>query len=414
MNQRRRVVVTGLGAVTPLGLDVPSFWSGLTEGRLGIREITCFDTTDFPVKIAGEIRDYRPQDTIDKKSARRMDRISQFAMTAAKEAFADAGLEGAFEEKRAGAIIGNGIGGLLSITSEQDRLRAKGPARISPFFVPAAIGNMPGGNVAIELGLKGPNMTVVTACASATNAIGEAAEKIRFGLADVMLAGGTEASLCPLGIGGFASMGALSDSSDPARASIPFDADRSGFVMGEGAGILVLESLDHAQARGATILAEIAGYATTCDAFHITAPETSGAGASEAMRLALEQAGCAPKDVDYINAHGTSTPFNDVIETRAIRTTFAEDADRVLVSSTKSMTGHLLGAAGAIEGIACVQALRTGQVPPTIGITNQDPECDLDVVSQAGAREAKVEVAMSNSLGFGGHNSVLVFRRCTP
>ncbi len=410
MNREQRVVVTGLGAVTPIGLDSHTFWESLTQGKLGIKPIKAFDTQDFPIKIAGEIQDYDPLLTIDKKIARRMDRISQFAMTAAKEAYDMAGLEGQFVAERAGIIIGNGIGGLLSITEEQIKLIDKGPARISPFFVPAAIGNMAGGNVAIALGLKGPNMTVVTACASATNAIGEAYNKIKYRLADVMLAGGTEASICPLGIGGFASMGALSDSDDPARASIPFDADRSGFVMGEGAGIIVLESLEHAQKRNANILGEVVGYSTTCDAFHITAPETTGEGAKNAMNLAIEEAQIDKESIGYINAHGTSTPFNDVIETRAIKAVFGDYAHQLLVSSTKSMTGHLLGAAGAVEAIACIKVLQTGMVPPTIGVQKQDPECDLDIVANV-VREKHVEYAMSNSLGFGGHNSVILMKR---
>ncbi len=411
MKEQRRVVVTGLGAVTPIGLNADSFWQGLTEGRLGIKNIQVFDTTDFPIKIAGEILDYDPLKTIDKKNSKRMDRISQFAMTAAIEAYGMAGLEeGNYQPDRAGVMIGNGIGGLLTITTEQVKLMKKGPARISPFFVPAAIGNMPGGNVAIELNLKGPNMTLVTACASATNAIGEAFHKIKFDLADIMFAGGTEASLCPLGIGGFASMSALSDSDDPAYASIPFDKNRSGFVMGEGAAILVLEEMEHAKKRGALILGEVCGYGSTCDAFHITAPETSGRGATLAMNQAIEEGGIEKEEVGYINAHGTSTPFNDVIETRAIKTLFGEAAKDLLVSSTKSMTGHLLGAAGAVEALACVKALETGIIPPTIGTKEQDPECDLDIVAHE-ARKKDIKYALSNSLGFGGHNSVLLFKR---
>ncbi|QRN86904.1 beta-ketoacyl-ACP synthase II [Clostridia bacterium] len=407
----RRVVVTGLGAVTPIGLTADSFWQGLTEGRLGIKKIQSFDTTDFPIKIAGEIIDYDPLETLDKKKSKRMDRISQFATTASIEAFAMAGLtKDNYDPDRAGVMIGNGIGGLLTITTEQEKLMAKGPSRISPFFVPAAIGNMPGGNVAIELNLKGPNMTLVTACASSTNAIGEAFHKIKFDMADIMLAGGTEASLCPLGIGGFASMSALSDSDDPTCASIPFDKNRSGFVMGEGAGILVLEELEHAKKRGAKIFGEICGYSSTCDAYHITAPETTGRGASLAMKQAIEEGGIDKEDVDYINAHGTSTPFNDVIESRAIQALFGEATKELMVSSTKSMTGHLLGAAGAVEAIACIKALETGIVPPTIGVREQDPECNLDIVAHE-ARRKNIKYAMSNSLGFGGHNSVLLMKR---
>lgn len=411
MNEMRRVVVTGLGAVTPIGLTADSFWQGLTEGRLGIKKIQSFDTANFPIKIAGEIVDYDPLETLDKKKSKRMDRISQFATTASIEAYRMAGLtKENYDPDRAGVMIGNGIGGLLTITTEQEKLMKKGPSRISPFFVPAAIGNMPGGNVAIELNLKGPNMTLVTACASSTNAIGEAYHKIKFDMADIMLAGGTEASLCPLGIGGFASMSALSDSDDPACASIPFDKNRSGFVMGEGAGILVLEELGHAQKRGAKILGEVCGYSSTCDAFHITAPETTGRGAALAMQQAMGEAGIGKEDVDYINAHGTSTPFNDAIESRAIQTVFGEATKQLMVSSTKSMTGHLLGAAGAVEAIACIKALETGIIPPTIGVKEQDPECKLDIVAHK-ARKKEIQYAMSNSLGFGGHNSVLLMKR---
>ncbi len=410
MNDKKRVVVTGLGAVTPIGLDVPAYWEGLKSGTLGIGEITSFSLEDFPVKIAAEITDYDPKKTLDKKAFKRMDRMSQLAMTAAKEAFADADLPGAYAPERAGVILGNGIGGILSLTDSHVNLLNKGPSRVSPFFVPMAIGNMAGGNIAIELDLKGPNMTVVTACAASTNAIGEAMRKIQGGEADIMLTGGTEASICPLALAGFHSMSALSDSADPQRASIPFDRERSGFVMGEGAAVLVLEELEHARKRGATIYAELSGYGATCDAYHITAPESEGTGAVRAMELALEEAGIARDRVGYINAHGTSTPYNDEIETRAIRKVFGDWADQLSVSSTKSMTGHLLGAAGAIEAVACVKALVEGVVPPTIGMKEADPACDLDYTTD-GARTRELEFAMSNSLGFGGHNAVILLGR---
>lgn len=410
METIRRVVVTGMGAVTPLGLNGEDFWNSLVSGVLGIGRIGAFDASGFPVCIAAEVRDYDPTRTIDRKTARRMDRFSQFALTAAREAWAMAGLEGRHAPERTGVILGNGIGGILSLVQEQHNLDSKGPERVSPFFVPAAIGNMPGGNIAIELGCKGPNMTVVTACASATNALGEAFGAIRDDRADVVISGGTEASVCPLALAGFASMSALSDSDDPARGSIPFDRERTGFVMGEGAGILVLEELGHALRREAPILGEICGYGTTCDAFHITAPETGGHGALQAMRQALAQAGVAPEEVGYINAHGTGTPYNDEIETLAIRTLFGEHADALCVSSTKSMTGHLLGAAGAVEAIACLRALETGVLPPTIGLREPDPACDLDYVPLV-SRKKEIRYALSNSLGFGGHNAVLLMRR---
>lgn len=403
-------MVTGMGAVTPIGLTVKDYWQSLQEGRLGIEKISSFDTQDFPVSLAAEINDYDPKDSLDRKSIKRMDRISMLAMTAAQEAFLMAGLEGAFDPRRAGVLVGNGIGGLLTITQGQDKLVKRGASRISPFFVPNAIGNMPGGNIAIGLGLEGPNMTLVTACASATNALGEAFHKIKFGLADLMLAGGTEASICPLGVGGFAAMGALSDSDDPSRASIPFDKDRSGFVMGEGAGILVLESLEHAQKRGARILAEMTGYGASCDAYHITAPEESGAGAVRAMEAALAEGHTAKEDIGYINAHGTSTPFNDAIESQAIRQVFGDHTDKLLVQSTKSMTGHLLGAAGAVEAISCVKSLQTSIIPPTIGTQKIDPVCPVPVVVGQVAHK-DLTALMTNSLGFGGHNAVLVMRR---
>lgn len=408
--ENRRVVVTGLGAVTPIGLNTDQYWEGLMEGRLGIREIQSFSTEDFPVKYAAEIQDYRPEDTLDKKAVKRMDRMSQLAMTAAREAFRDAGLAEQFVPERTGIILGNGIGGILSLTDEHEKMLEKGYGRVSPFFVPMVIGNMAGGNVAIDLNLKGPNMTVVTACAASTNAVGEAFRKIRSGEADVMLTGGTEASICRLSVAGFYSMSALSQGTEPHRASIPFDRNRSGFVMGEGAGVLVLESLEHARVRGARILAEVCGYGATCDAYHITAPETEGTGAVRAMELALADGGLSPEDVDYINAHGTSTPYNDEIETRAIRKVFGGHADRLAVSSTKSMTGHLLGAAGAIEAVACVKALETGWIPPTMGLEEPDPACDLNYTPHRAVKKDP-RVVMSNSLGFGGHNAVIVLRR---
>jgi 3-oxoacyl-[acyl-carrier-protein] synthase II len=408
---KRRVVVTGIGAVTPLGNTTGKTWEGIKIGKCGIDFITLFDTAGFKVKIAAEVKNFDVERHIDKRAAKRMDRFSQFAVAAAKEAYRNAGLEGAeFDRSRFGVIISSGIGGLATIEKEHQKALEKGFDRVSPFFVPMNIANLAAGNVAIELGAKGSCLCVVTACASGTDAVGEALRHIRDGYAEIMIAGGSEASITPLGIAGFSSMKALCENNQLSRSSIPFDAERSGFVMGEGAGILVLEELNHALARGAKILAEAAGYGSACDAYHITAPCPDGAGAASAMERAVTDAGIRPDRIQYINAHGTSTPLNDSIETAAIKKVFGKHAEKIAVSSTKSMTGHMLGASGAVEAAITVMALAEGFLPPTINYKHPDPECDLDVVPNRG-RRCDIEYAMSNSLGFGGHNSSLVFRK---
>jgi len=408
-----RVVITGLGAVTPLAGDAAGFWKNIQKGTCGIAEITAFDTTGHKAVLGAEVKGFKPEDCLDKKEVRHMDRYCQFAMVAAEEAYRDARLaEAELNRERFGVIIGSGIGGLLTIEEQHSRLLEKGLGRVSPFFIPMAIGNMAAGNVAIKLGAKGICLAIVTACASGTNAIGEAFHKIRNGEADVIVAGGAEAPVTPLAVAGFSSMTALSFASDPLRASIPFDKERDGFVIGEGAGVLVLESLDHAQKRGAGIYAEIAGYGTTCDAYHMTSPAPGGEGGARAMRLALWDAGIQPGELSYINAHGTGTPYNDKFETEAIKTVCGEAAYRIPVSSTKSMTGHLLGAAGAIEALICAKACQEDFLPPTIGYRVKDEDCDLDYVPNAG-RPAVVNYALSNSLGFGGHNASLIVKKWT-
>lgn len=407
----RRVVITGLGAITPLGNTVNDFWNGIKEGKCGIDRITAFDVENFKVKLAAEVKDFKPEDYMDRKSARRMDRYCQFAMAAAKEAVEDSALD--FEKlnrDRVGVFVGSGIGGLATIEVENQKLVEKGPNKVSPMMIPMIIGNMAAGNIAIQYGTKGVCTTVVTACATGTNAIGEAFEMIKNGRADVMITGGAEASVTPLSIAGFTNLTALSKSEDPERASIPFDKEREGFVMGEGAGILILEELSHALSRGAKIYGEVVGYGATCDAYHMTSPEPSGEGAAKAMLMAIEEAGIEKEMVSYINAHGTSTPYNDKFETAAIKTVFGEDAYKIPVSSTKSMTGHLLGAAGAIEGVVCIKSMQEGFIPATIGYKVKDEECDLDVVPNVG-RKAEVKYAMSNSLGFGGHNASILLKK---
>ncbi|HPT96782.1 MAG TPA: beta-ketoacyl-ACP synthase II [Armatimonadota bacterium] len=408
---RRRVVVTGLGAITPLGNTVAAYWEGLKAGRSGAGPITRFDASPFTTRIACEVKGFNPEEYIDPREVRHIDRFAQFAIAAAKQAVADSGLEITPENaERIGVVIGSGIGGIETWEKQHAIYLNRGPGRISPYFVPMMICDMAAGHVSITLGCKGPNLATVTACATGTHAIGDAASIIRRGDADVMIAGGTEAAITPMGVGGFCAARALSTRNDePERASRPFDKDRDGFVPGEGVGVLVLESEEHARARGAMIYAEVAGYGMTGDAHHITAPAPGGEGAARAMLLALKDAGMAPSDVDYINAHGTSTQANDVAETAAIKRAYGEHARKLMVSSTKSMTGHLLGAAGGIEAIACALAVRYGVVPPTINYETPDPECDLDYVPNT-AREVRVRAAMSNSLGFGGHNACLIFR----
>lgn len=408
---KNRVVVTGMGAITPLGNDISSFWKGIKEGKNGIDFITLFDAERSKVKIAAEVKDFKPENYIDKKEARRMDRYAQLAMAAAKEAVEDSGLDlESINKERFGVLIGSGIGGLSTIEKEVKNILEKGPNRVSPFFIPMAISNMAAGNVAIKYGAKGVCTSVVTACATGTNAIGDAMKIIQQGIADVMIAGGSEGSITELAVAGFANMTALTTSNDPNNASIPFDAKRSGFVIGEGAGILILESLEHAKKRGARIYAELVGYGSTCDAYNMVQPAPEGEGGARAMKLAIEDAGIKPEEISYINAHGTSTYYNDKYETMAIKSVLKEAAYKVPVSSTKSMTGHLLGAAGAIEAIVCVKALEEGFIPPTINYKDPDPDCDLDYVPNEG-RKAELIYAMSNSLGFGGHNATIVFKK---
>ncbi|MBP3909262.1 MAG: beta-ketoacyl-ACP synthase II [Turicibacter sp.] len=407
---KRRVVVTGLGTVCPVGNDVETMWENIKNGVCGIDEITHFDTTDFKVKLAGEIKNLNVEDYINKKEAKRLDRFSQLAMIASKQAYEDAKLNAEeIDANRFGIILSSGIGGLETIENEKEKGLKKGYERVSPFFIPMAIGNLAAGNVAIMLGAKGACLDIVTACAAGTNSIGEAFKYVRDGYADIMLTGGAEASITPLGIGGFSSMKALSTATDKNRASIPFDAERNGFVMGEGAGALVLEEYEHAKKRGATIYAEIIGYGVSCDAFHMTAPDAEANGAAACFKMALNDAQISADDIDYINAHGTSTPLNDKLETLGVKKVFGEDT-KVMLSSTKGNTGHLLGAAGAVEAIITVKSLQDGFVPGTINYSQPDPECDLDIVPNQG-RKQDIQYAMSNSLGFGGHNACIVLKK---
>lgn len=406
----RRVVVTGMGAITPIGNNVNDFWSNAKRGKLGIDFVTLVDKDEVSVKVAGEVKNFNAEELIGKKESKRLDRFSQFALVAADEAIKSAGLDlDNMDRNRIGVIVGSGIGGFETIETEITKM-ARDSKRVSPFFIPMAIINMASGNISIKYGLKGPSTSVVTACATGTNSIGEAFRQIKHGYADCMLAGGVEAPITKIGIEGFASLKALNSSNNPSRSSIPFDKNRSGFVMGEGAGILVLESLESAKKRGAKILAEVVGYGSTCDAYHITSPDPDGEGASRAMFDAINEANINPSEVSYINAHGTSTPFNDKFETIAIKRTFKDNAYKIPVSSTKSMTGHLLGAAGAIEAIICIEAIIDNFVPPTIGYENKDEDCDLDYVPNEG-RSHEVNYALTNSLGFGGHNATLLFKK---
>lgn len=408
---KRRVVVTGLGAVTPLGSSVESFWSGIKAGKVAIGEITKFDTSDFKVKLAAEVKDFVAKEHMDFKSAKRMELFSQYAVAAANEALKDSGIDMAQEDPfRVGVIVGSGIGSLQSMEREEQRLLDKGPSRVDPLLVPKMITNMAAGNVSIATGAKGKCTNVVTACATGTHCIGDAFRAIQYGDADVMIAGGTESSVCPIGIAGFASLTALTSSQDPLRASIPFDRDRSGFVMGEGAGIVILEELERAKARGAKILAEVVGYGATADAYHITSPAEDGSGAARAMTEAMQEAGVTPDQVDYINAHGTSTHHNDLFETRAIKLAFGEAAHKVKINSTKSMIGHLLGAAGGVEFIVCVKSIQDGFIHQTAGSAESEEELDLNYMFGAPA-EQEVRYAMSNSLGFGGHNGTLLIKK---
>jgi 3-oxoacyl-[acyl-carrier-protein] synthase II len=412
MNEQRRVVVTGLGLVSPLGTGVEKNWQAILEGRSGIREITRFATDGFASRIAGEVPDFKAEDFIESKEIKKMDLFIQFALGAAAMAMADSGLkiEGEFADE-VGVIIGVGLCGLDTIEVTHKALLDGGPRKISPFFIPKVISNLAAGHIAIRYGAKGVNWTPTSACASGTHAIGEAFHLIRRGMQDAVIAGGAESVITPLGVGGFAAMKALSTRNDePERASRPFDKERDGFIVGEGAGVLILEEREQALKRGAKIYAEVIGYAANGDAHHMTAPAPNGEGAARCMRLALKDAGVAPSDIDYINAHGTSTEYNDANETTAIKTVFGEHAAKVAVSSTKSMTGHLLGAAGAVEGVYSVLALYHGVLPPTINYENPDPTCDLDYVPNT-ARKADIKVALSNSFGFGGTNACAIFRR---
>jgi len=408
---KRRVVITGLGVVHALGKDINTFWDAIKEGKNGITTVTKFDTTDFSTKVAAQIVDFDPSAYIDKKEAKRMDLFCQYAIVAAQQAIDMAGLDASkLDPFRAGVLIGSGIGGIETLEDNCRTMFEKGPRRVSPFFVPMMIANMASGQVAIRFGFKGYNACVVTACATANHSIGDAMRVIQNGYADVMITGGSEASITPLGFVGFCAAKAMSENEDPNTACRPFDKDRDGFVMGEGAGILVLEEYEHAKRRGAKILAELVGYGCTCDAYHITVPSPDGEAGIRCMQLALEDAGIAPEQLGYINAHGTSTPLNDPMETSVIKRVLGKHAEKVPVSSTKSMTGHLLGAAGGIEAVITVMALQDGFLPPTINLKNQDPECDLDYIPNVG-RKQKVEYALSNALGFGGHNGVLIFKR---
>ncbi len=407
----RRVVVTGLGAVTPIGNTVEEYWASLKEKKVGIAPITAFDPSDFKVKLAAEVRDFDPQDYMDRKTARRMDRFSHFAVAAAGMALSDAGFsEDCVDPYRIGVAVGNGIGGIAEIEECHTKLTEGGPRKVPPLFVPRIISNIAAGNVAIQYGLKGKNFNVSSACASGSHSIGEAFRTIQYGDADMMVTGGTESCITPLVAAGFQALTALTSSEDPFRASIPFDRERSGFVLGEGAGLLVLEELNHAKARDARIYAEILGYGATCDAYHITAPLEDGSGAQKTMEFAMADAGITPDEVDYINAHGTGTQANDVMESRAIEAAFGEHAKQLKVSSTKSMIGHLLGGAGGVEAVACVKSVEEGYIHATAGYRVPDEACTLDYVTGDGIA-AEVRYCLSNSLGFGGHNATLCFGR---
>ena len=407
----RRVVVTGLGALTPLGLNVEESWNGIKEGKVGIDKITLIDASEHKAKVAGEVKNFNAEEYLGKKEAKRMDRFSQLAVVAAREAVKDSGIDlEKINKERFGVIVSSGIGGLGTIEEQVINKHEKGVGRVSPFFVPMSIVNLVAGTIAIEFGAKGTCTSVVTACATGTQCIGEAFRNIKYGYSDIIIAGSSEAPITPMGVAGFASMKALSKSEDPLRASIPFDKERHGFVMGEGAGMLILEDMESALKRGAKIYAEIVGYGSTCDAHHITAPDPSAEMSGRAIELAMEEGNIKPEEVSYINAHGTSTELNDNTETRAIKNALGDYAYKVAISSTKSMTGHLLGAAGSVEGIFAIKAIEDDFIPPTMGYKVPDEECDLDYTPNVG-RKADVQVALSSSLGFGGHNAVIAFRK---
>ena len=412
MGKNRRVVVTGMGAITPIGNSVEEFWNGIKEGKTGFGPITYFDTADYRCKLAAEVKDFDPAQYMDKKSARRMEQFCQFAVAAAGQAISDAGLDMEQEDPyMVGCSVGSGIGSLQAMEREYDRLKEKGPGRVGPMLVPLMISNMAAGNVSIAYGLKGKSLNVVTACATGTHSIGEAYRTIQYGDADVMIAGGTESSITPIGIAGFSALTALSFSEDPERASIPFDKDRDGFVLGEGAGVVMLEELEHAKRRGAKIYAELTGYGCSSDAYHITSPAEDGSGAATAMLNALKDGGVEPEELTYINAHGTSTHHNDLFETRAIKLAFGEHAYDLKINSTKSMVGHLLGAAGAVEFVTCVKEIQEGYIHRTVGLRETEEELDLNYCRDSYKEE--VPYALTNSLGFGGHNASLLLKKYT-
>jgi len=412
----RRVVITGLGAITPIGNNVEDYWNGLKNGKCGIDEITLFDSSSIKAKLAAEVKNYNIEEHFDIKEAKRMDRFCQFGIIASREAAKDANIDlknsNEIDAERVGILISSGIGGLTTIQEQCYIAKEKGPARISPFFIPMGIANMVSGLASIDLGIKGESLTIVTACASSTHSIGEAYRMIKHGYQDVVFAGGAEANIIEVGVAGFANMKALSPTTDKNRASIPFDKERSGFIMGEGAAILVLEDLEHATKRGAKIYAEVAGYGASSDAYHMTSPAPEGEGGARSMRNAIKDANIKPEDITYINAHGTSTPLNDKLETQAIKTVLGEYSKTVHISSTKSMTGHMLGAAGSAEAIACVKAIENNFIPPTINYKEADEECDLDITPNVGL-ETEVKYTLSNSLGFGGHNSTIILKKYT-
>ena len=412
MGKNRRVVITGMGAITPIGNSVEEFWNGIKEGKTGFGPITYFDTADYRCKLAAEVKDFDPTQYMDKKSARRMEQFCQFAVAAAGQAISDAGLDMEQEDPyMVGCSVGSGIGSLQAMEREYDRLKEKGPGRVGPMLVPLMISNMAAGNVSIAYGLKGKSLNVVTACATGTHSIGEAYRTIQYGDADVMVAGGTESSITPIGIAGFSALTALSFSEDPQRASIPFDKDRNGFVMGEGSAVVVLEELEHAKRRGAKIYAELIGYGCSSDAYHITSPAEDGSGAATAMLNALKDGGVEPEELTYINAHGTSTHHNDLFETRAIKLAFGEHAYDLKINSTKSMVGHLLGAAGAVEFVTCVKEIQEGYIHRTVGLRETEEELDLNYCRDS--YEEEVPYALTNSLGFGGHNASLLLKKYT-
>lgn len=407
----RRVVITGIGAITPIGNNIEEFWNGIKTQKCGIDEITRLDTSDLKVKLAAEVKDFNAEEHFDKRTARRMDLYSQYAVVASREALKSSGItEENTDMTRVGIVIGSGIGGLVTMQKDIGACETKGPDRVSPMFIPMGIANMATGNVAIDLGLKGESVAMVTACASGTHSIGESYRMIKHGYQDAVVAGGTEAPITKVGIAGFQNIKALTTTTDKNRASIPFDAERSGFVMGEGAGVVVLEELEHAKKRGAPIYCEMVGYGVSCDAYHMTAPAPEGIGGAKAMIHALKDASIKASQIDYINAHGTSTPMNDKLETAAIKKAFGEHAQKLAVSSTKGNTGHCLGAAGGIEGVFCVKALDDNFIPATINYQNFDEECDLDIVANSG-RKQELHYVMSNSLGFGGHNASIIFKK---